>query len=417
MAVAAGEVRRFAVHMPPRHGKSELVSRYFPAWFLGSFPDRRIILASYGDEFAADWGRKVRDVVEEFGAPLFGIRVRADSSAADRWDLAGRDGGMKTTGVGGSLTGRGAHLLLIDDPVKNAREAQSATIRRVHWEWYQSTAYNRLEPGGAIVLIMTRWHEDDLGGRIREQARQSGERWEVLNLPALAEEGDPLSRPEGEPLWPARFGREELTRIRATVGSYYWSAQYQQKPTPREGGMFKAEWLPCGLGAGPDADRVRYWDRAATQDDGDYTVGLLMAREPVGTYVVEDVVRGRWSSGRRDDVIRKTAESDATRYPGKIRIWGEQEPGSGGKDAALAFVKLLEGFSARTEPATGDKATRAEPFAAQAEAGHVRLARGAWVAAYRDELCNFPFGTHDDQVDASSGAFNKLAMTRRFRAL
>src|SRR5690348_3861723 len=204
--VAAGHIRRLMVFMPPRHGKSELVSHYFPAWYLGTRPNRRVILTSYEADFAATWGRKVRDVLAEFGPTLYGVRVRDDSSAANRWDLAEHTGGMVTAGVGGPITGRGADVLIIDDPVKNADDALSATMRERVWEWWRSTAYTRLEPSGAAVLVMTRWHEDDLAGRLLGEMEQGGEHWEVLRLPAIAEEeDDALGRHPGEALWPQRF--------------------------------------------------------------------------------------------------------------------------------------------------------------------------------------------------------------------
>lgn len=186
-AVAAGSVKRLLVAMPPRHGKSFLASQYFPAWYLGKFPDRRIILCSYEADFAAGWGRKVRDTLEECGQEVFGVKIRPDSSAANRWDIEGRLGGMITAGVGGPVTGKGADLCLIDDPVKNYEEAASPRYRERAWDWYRSVTYTRLEPDGAVVLIMTRWNEADLAGMILREAEGIGEHWEVLTMPALSE--------------------------------------------------------------------------------------------------------------------------------------------------------------------------------------------------------------------------------------
>ena len=201
--LAAGQIRRLLVTMPPRHGKSELCSVYLPAWYLGNYPERRIILASYESDFAASWGRRVRDVLEQHGQHLFEVSLRADSAAAYRWDLDGYTGGMIAVGVGGAATGRGADLFIIDDPVKSPEEAQSQTMSRRIWDWYRGVARTRLEPGGAMLLIMTRWSEDDLAGRLL--ADRDGEAWEVLNLPALAEDDDPIGRVPGEALWPERF--------------------------------------------------------------------------------------------------------------------------------------------------------------------------------------------------------------------
>ena len=220
--------------MPPRHGKSMLTSQYFPAWYIGTYPDRRVIFTSYEADFAMSWGRKARDVIERQGQ-AFGIKVRGDSSAAIRWDVDGHTGGMVTAGVGGPITGKGADLLIIDDPVKNDEEARSPRQREKIFEWFRSTAYTRLEPNGAIVLIMTRWHQEDLAGRLLEQKE---EQWDLLNLSALAHENDPLGRKPGEALWPARFSVEKLQAIRKTIGPYWWSCLYDQKPG-REG---RTEW-------------------------------------------------------------------------------------------------------------------------------------------------------------------------------
>jgi hypothetical protein len=220
-----------------------LASQYFPAWFLGRYPDKRVILASYEADFAASWGRKVRDVLEGKGGELFGVGVSRGSSAANRWDIAGHLGGMVTAGVGGPITGRGADLLVIDDPVKNAEEAASEVYRNKAWDWYTSTAYTRLEPSAGVVLIQTRWHGDDLAGRVLEHAKDTGESWEVVRFPAFAEDGDPLGRAPDEPLWPGRFDHSALEQIRQTLGSYYFAALYQQRPAPSVGAMFKREWF------------------------------------------------------------------------------------------------------------------------------------------------------------------------------
>lgn len=188
--LAAGAITRLLVTMPPRHGKSEFCSKFFPGWFLGTFPDYRVILASYEADFAAEWGGKVRDLMGEFGPAAFDLEVNPATTASARWDLKGHFGGMKTAGVGGPITGKGADLLVIDDPIKNAEEAGSAVRREAIWDWYRSTARTRLEPGGRVLLIQTRWHADDLAGRILESAAESGEPWVVLKVPALSDGPD-----------------------------------------------------------------------------------------------------------------------------------------------------------------------------------------------------------------------------------
>jgi len=413
-AVTTGS-KRLIVMMPPRHGKSELCSRYLPAWYLGTFPDHRVMLGSYEADFAASWGRKARTLLEMHGW-MFGVSVSKASSAANRWDLQGREGGMQTAGVGGPFTGKGANLLIIDDPIKGHEEANSPVQREKVWDWWRANAYTRLEPGAIAVVIQTRWHSEDLAGRILGNAEETGEPWTVIRLPALAEENDPLGRAVDEPLWPERFNREHLDGIRGTQGSYWWSAMYQQRPVPREGGLFQREWfeiVPCL----PDGVRraVRAWDKAGTAGGGDYSAGVLIAQDR-GLYFVVHVTRGQWSSWHRNNMMATTAAADDQRGIPRLDIWVEQEPGSGGKESAEFTVRMLAGYTVRAERATGDKETRWGPFAAQCEAGNVKLVRGVWNSSFLDELCAAPHGSHDDQIDAAALAFNKLARPLRIFA-
>jgi predicted phage terminase large subunit-like protein len=260
-----------------------------------------------------------------------------------------------------------------------------------------------------LVSHNTRWHEADLAGRIL--ASEEGPSWTVISLPAEAEENDPLGRAVGEALCPARYNEEALARIKRTLGTYNYSALYQQRPMPAEGGMFQRDWLPIIPAAPAEFDAiVRYWDKGATAGGGDYTAGALFGK--VGNrYFVLDVVRGRWSTDQRETVIKQTAMTDQEQYKNAV-VWLEEEGGSGGKDSSRATVQNLAGFTVKTERPTGAKPVRAEPFAAQAEAGNVSLVEGRWNAPYINELTSFPFGAHDDQVDASSGAFNKVAFAR-----
>ncbi len=416
MQVAAGRIRRLMIFMPPRHGKSEFASHYFPAWFLGNFPDQRVMLASYEATFAASWGRKVRETVTEAaGRNLFPVRVAAGNSAVSDWGLEQYDGqrwrlttgGMVTAGVGGALTGRGFNLGIIDDPVKNAEEAQSSVYREKAWDWYNSTFATRAEPNAATIIIETRWHQDDLAGRVLANATEP---WEVIKLPALAEEDDVLGRQPGEPLWPERYNAEALDTIRRESGSFWWSAMYQQRPTAREGGFFKRHWfdlvdvVPVQV-----ASRARYWDKAATEGGGDYTVGVRMSRTADGVFYIEDVIRDQLSSGAVRQTILQTAALDGVDTP----IGMEQEPGSSGKDVIAAYRRDLAGYTFKGEPATGSKEVRADPLASQAEGGNVKLVRGPWNEAFIEELCSFPQGAHDDQVDAASGAFGMLTSPKR----
>lgn len=409
--VADGELRRLMIFMPPRHGKSELVSRLFSAYYLYRHPERWIGINSYAADLAFTLSRAARDNFQRMGG-----QVRDDAGAVNHWET-GQGGGLWAAGVGGPITGKGFNLGIIDDPIKNAEEAASETIRAKHKDWYQSTFYTREEPEGAIVIIQTRWHQDDLSGWLLAREDEEPEGWHIVCFEAIKEPEpavfpatctvEPDFRAPGQALCPERYPLERLQKIARRIGNYFWNALFQQGPRPKEGGFFRRQWFGEFVDVvTAGARRVRYWDRAASAGADDYTAGVLMARSG-DLYFVEDVVRGQWSSGDRDKIIRQTAELDRTR--GAVQHWGEQEPGSSGKDVSGAFAILLAGFSVHSEPATGAKETRADPLASQAQVGNVKIVRGKWNVAFLDELCDFPYGAHDDQVDAASGAFNKLS--------
>lgn len=383
------------VSMPPRHGKSVYCSQWLPSWFLGTYPDKRVILSSYEATFAASWGRKSRNVLEEHGH-LFSKKVAISPSAADQWDIQGYEGGMVTAGAGGAITGKGAHLAIVDDPIKNSEEAASQTIRDKIWEWYQSTLYTRLEPDGILIVIQTRWNEDDLCGRLINEANNGGERWRILELPAI---GD-----EGHALWPERYALKDLERIKRSVGSYHWEALYQQRPSPREGNLFKVNRLnfcdvePIGL------KRVRAWDLASTEGDGDYTAGVKIGKDSEDRVYVCHVKRGQWATDERDRELKLTAEEDG--YKCRQRL--PQDPGQAGKSQVPHLARLLHGFPLKFQTVSGDKVTRADPFSSQVNAGNVWLVRGDWNRDYIEELRQFDRGKHDDMVDASSDAYDEV---------
>lgn len=426
--VASGEITRLMIFAPPQHGKSELASVRLPALWLGRRPEDPIILASYAASLAENKSRQARQVVEsETFSMLFpGITTQRDSRAVNHWQLDGHRGGMLAAGVGGPITGHGAMLGIIDDPVENWEAAQSETLRDKIWDWYRTVLRTRIWEGGAIVVIMTRWHEDDLAGRLLTD--QPGE-WTILRLPALAEtqtdrdqsnallglvhgQADPIGRSPGEPLCPARFSGPALDKLRRDVGSMAWAGQYQGVPRAAEGNRFKRNWFPI-VDFGPrEATRVRYWDKAGSAGSGCFTAGVLLARTPDGFFFVENIVRGQWSAGERNAIMLATAQRDAERYNNAVDQWCEQEPGSGGMESAQATVTLLAGFPVFVDKVTGSKEVRAEPFAAQAEAGNVRLVRAPWNGAFLDEITAFPNGRYSDQVDGASGACNKTAQGR-----
>ena len=411
--VLAGSIKRLMVFMPPRHFKSETISRLFSAYYLLQYPYRWVGLTAYGADLAYSLSRNARTNYQAGGGEL------RQAKAMRQWETYG-GGGMWAAGVGGAATGKGFNLGIIDDPLKNAEEAASETIRAKQKDWYRSVFTTRQAPDAAIVIIQTRWHESDLAGWLLAQEHEEPEGWHILCMEALkpveaqafppscSVEADP--RKPGEALCPERYPVERLEQLRGQLGSYFWASLYDQRPVPPGGGMFKREWFDI-VGAAPaDCQRVRYWDKAGTEGGGDYSAGCKMARDADGVFYVEDCLRGQWSALSRERIMRQTAEMDG----GAVALWLEQEPGSGGKESAQASLRNLAGFTVKAETVTGDKATRAMPFAAQCEARNVKLVRGSWdMSAFLEEVCSFPYGAHDDQVDAVAGAFAKLHIVKK----
>jgi len=405
------------VFMPPRHGKSEIVSKKFPAWYIGRHPDREVIISSYSADLAFDFSRIARNTLREHGPDVFGVQVARDTSAVGRWGIEGHRGGLTAAGVGGPITGRGAHVAIIDDPVKNAEEAASEVIRERVWDWYRSTLYTRLAPGGAIVLVMTRWHEDDLAGRLLREMENGGEQWEVISLPALAEENDPLGRAPGEPLWPERFPKSELLNIQRTLGSYLWAALYQQRPQPVEGGLFKRTYFRYFRREGEyylvgdkriyekDCWRFSVVDPAiSTKDTADYFVMQTWAITPYADMLLLDVVRERIDGPEQLELIRQQYDRWCPAYIGVEKVAFQ---------SMLIQMLLMKGLPVRELKPDKDKFTRALPLAAKYEAGKVyHLAGAGWVDEYEAELLAFPNGAHDDQVDAAAYAALEIAVPK-----
>ncbi len=412
--VAAGRIKLLTVSMPPRHGKSELISKYTPTWYLGNFPNNNVILISYESDFAATWGYKARMLMEDWGKKIFGVEIDKDSSARARWDLKvnGKSGGgMKAAGAGGPITGKGANLLIIDDPVKNSEEANSETFREKLWDWYESVAKSRLEPNAGIIVVMTRWHQADLVGRITTQLLEDKilpkDEYEIINFPALALEDDPLGRKPGEALWPWRYNEEALHRIRDGMSEYWWNALYQGQPIPPGGRVFKRIWFGI-VGARPvrTVAKIRFWDIASQKDKGDYTVGTLISKTPERAYFVEDVVRGQWAPAEVERTISQTAQLDG--HDTLIRM--EQEPGASGKAVIAMYARLLSGYEFKGVSSRIKKEATWGPLATQAEVGNVLICRGGWNSDWLGEMENVPTKRgHDDQADSASGAFNELA--------
>jgi len=402
--------------MPPRHGKSELCSVYLPAWYLGSYPERRIILASYESDFAASWGRRVRDVLEQHGH-LFGVSLRADSAAAYRWDLDGYTGGMIAVGVGGAATGRGADLFIIDDPVKSPEEAQSQTMSRRIWDWYRGVARTRLEPGGAMLLIMTRWSEDDLAGRLL--ADLDGEAWEVLNLPAIAEDNDPIGRVPGEALWPERFPLSELQATRKALGSYLWSALYQGRPAPLDGNVFRRSWFRYWTPMG-DSYQLEPDSRVipANSCRRFITVDLAVSEKQSADYTVAAV----WAVTKNQDLLLLDRIRKRIPGPDQIpllrRLYDQWAPDTIGIEAVAYQLSIIQharrdGLPVKELKPDRDKVSRALVAAARLEGGTLYWpATAPWLDEWENELLLFPNSRHDDQVDTLAYAAIELAKRR-----
>ena len=389
--------RGLMISMPPRHMKSTIGAECLPAWWLSRHPQGEVIIASYNQTQARKMSRACRQRFDgDMHRMIFGT-TEFSIDAADEFQISGKLNGRPSliaAGVGSGLTGSGGDLIIIDDPVKDMEEADSETMRDKVYEWYTSVASTRLSPGGHIILIMTRWHHDDLAGRILNDDADS---WQVLNLPAIDT--------EGRALWPERFPVPDLESKRAAMGSRVFEALYQGRPTPLEGGMFKRDWIRYDIPLPANAVRCRYWDKAATHGDGDWTVGCLMSVLD-GRYCIEDIVRLQGSPYEVQNTIRATAERDGK----EVIIRMEQEPGSSGVDVIDHYSRqVLQGFDFRPDKVTGNKELRAGPMAAAMECGNLWFLRAPWNRELESELLEFPLGEHDDQVDACSGAFRTLA--------
>jgi predicted phage terminase large subunit-like protein len=424
--VIAGRCKRLIVTMPPRHGKSMLTSQYFPASYIGNRPDDRVLHASYEAKFSESWGRKARDVLKAVGGEVFGLRVRRDSNAANHWNIEGRLGGMQTAGAGGAVTGKGADLFIIDDPVKNQEEALSPTQRAKIWDWYVTTAYTRLEPGGRIVIIMTRWHEDDLVGRVLKHAEENGERdeWEVVDFPAIADGPDELGRKKGDALWPERYSVEDLGNIKRLLTSEYsplwWWALYQQKPRNPKGGLFNVDsFRSYRLVA--DGKAIEYGLGKAKRTIAVANLRRFLIMDPAFSVkqTADFTALGAWGvlpgADRHLFLLDMINERVDLYAPLVRRLWDRWSPAVMGIETVAAQLEVVrglrrEGFPVRELTPDKDKLSRALPAAAKADAGQIWIpAHAPWRSEWLDQHLAFPAGTHDDMVDVTSYAVGAVA--------
>ena len=415
---------RLIITMPPQEGKSTRVAGDVPCWVLADNPEARIVVASYAQGLATRNGRAIRTRITQ--NPQLGLTIAADNGSVHEWTLAGHGGGVLSVGIGGGLTGRPADVLIIDDPIKDRTEADSETFRQRVWDWWTDVASTRLAPGAPVIIILTRWHEDDLAGRLI--TAQDDEHWEVLNIPAEADhdpakgETDPLGREPGEFLASARKRtREQWERIKVRSGSRTWASLFQGRPSPASGDILKRDWWrtydrpmwidrPDGSRWAPLADggtrMIQSWDLAfKATSSSDWVVGQVWMSDGVQAWLL-DQVRGRFSFV---ETMREMVRLSA-RWPQSTLKLVEDK--ANGPAVMSALSRRLPGLV--PEEPHGSKVARASAVAPFIEAGNVIVPSPElcpWVGDLIEEAAAFPNGAHDDTVDAMSQALDRLLLT------
>ena len=396
--LAGGEITRLMFFLPPGAAKSTYGSVLFPSWYLGRNPTHSVIAASHSKELAERFGRRVRNLV---GSPtfreVFGFGLSGDSGAAGRWETA-RGGEYYAVGVDASVTGRRAHLGIIDDPVKGRAEADSATVREHTWEWYKADFWTRLVPGAGMLYIGTRWHDDDLAGRLLEEAKAGGEQWDVVSLPAIAGNDDPLGRNPGERLWPEWYTDEMFATAQRDLRN--WSALFQQEPMPESGDYFKADWLRWYETA-PPRERLRTYgasDYAVRANAGDFTVHVVVGIDAADDIYVLDLWREQTASDQWVEAVIDLM----VRW--KTVTWAEEngqiEKGVGPFLTRRQLERKVYAIR-RQYPSTMDKGVRAQSIRGRMAMGKVLLPKRApWATDVVNELLRFPAGRNDDIVDS-----------------
>jgi predicted phage terminase large subunit-like protein len=417
---------RGIITMPPQEGKSTRVAKDFVLWALEQNPDLRVVTASYGQSLANRNGRAIRNAITTH--PELGLAVSPDAGAVHEWTLAGHDGGVLSVGIGAGVTGRPADLLIIDDPIKDRKEADSPTYRQNVWDWWTDSASTRLAPGAPVIVILTRWHQDDLAGRLL--AAEDGANWKLLNIPAQADhdvekgETDPLGRTVGEYMDSARTNARGVPRtekqweaIKVRVGTRTWNALYQGRPTAAEGGYFKRDWwksydTPLWFEREDGSrivthfdDLIISWDMAFKDlDSSDFVAAGVWMRRGADAYLLDRV------NARLDFVGTLAAFRQlSARWPQALMKLVEDK--ANGPAVIASLGRTVPGIV--PEEPHGGKIARAAAVSPLVEAGNVWLPSpelAPWVKDYIDQHAAFPTGTHDDEVDQTSQALNRMIL-------
>lgn len=418
----AGKRPKLALMAPPQHGKSWTVWDFIQ-WIAGKHPEWKTIFGSFSYGLGVACNRDlVRTIQSDVYKSIF-PHMRIDdpgwTCTTEEVEFVGHAGSFRNTTVQRPINGFGLDFGVVDDPVKDREEANSKHQRDKTWDWFADSLFNRFSQNAGLIIIMTRWHVDDMLGRFLQKF---ADEVKVLRYPAIAEEetrhtyrGRTYVRRKGEPLFAEHKPLDFLLERKKMETQGSWESLFQQSPIIVGGGAIPIEKLQVLPHWGPgDRGKIvascRYWDKAGTADNVDaaYTAGVLMHKLDDGRYLIEHIERGQWSALDREQRIAQVAANDAMTCP-SLEIVVEQEPGSGGKESVEATIRNLAGFRVYADKVTGKKEVRAEPFVAQVQGGNVWLVAGAWVPPFWDECEPWPFGKFMDQVDAAAGAFNRLA--------
>ena len=404
--IADGEQKHLIVEMPPRSGKSITITETFPSYYIGRNPDKRVITAAYSEGLARKFGRLNRNKLMEFGGNIFGVSLSKDNGTATNWGIDNGVGGMLATGVGGSITGEGADCMIIDDPIKNNEEAQSQTMRDKVWDEWETTLSTRLHKGASVIVVMTRWHEDDFVGRLLERSPYE---WERIRMPAIAEDDDDLlGREIGASLAPELGYDEEWAELKKKeVGSKTWASLYQQRPSASEGNIFNRNWwqyyesLPRFFD-----EQVISWDLTFKDNkDNDYVVGQVWGRKGADYYLI-DQVRDKMDFPTTVTAVRNLAN----KYPRAMAKLIEDKANG---PAVIATLKREVNGIIPVNP-QGSKVARAQAVTPVIESGNVFLPKHKEFSYdLIEEAAAFSSGKHDDMVDSMSQALSRLANKRQ----